>query len=67
MTPHLVQPARPGDGLRTPLDNLAPGNDADVFLNGQAELSQRQVRDVVPAARTVRPAGHILDLPNGAS
>lgn len=67
VTPHLVQPARPGDGLRTPLDNLAPGNDADVFLNGQAELSQRQVRDVVPAARTIRPAGHILDLPKGAS
>jgi pilus assembly protein CpaC len=67
VTPHLVRPARPGDGLRTPTDNLVPGNDADVFLNGRPELSQRQVREVVPAARTVRPAGHILDLPKGAS
>jgi pilus assembly protein CpaC len=67
VTPHLVQPARPGDVLKVPTDNTVVGNDADVFLHGRAELTPRQVREVVPAARTVKPVGHILDLPKGAS
>ena len=68
VTPHLVQPARPGDELKTPVDNVVAGNDADVFLNGKLELSPRQVREEVPAARPfIRPTGHILDLPKGAS
>jgi pilus assembly protein CpaC len=67
VTPHLVRPARPGDELRTPLDNTAPGNDTDVFLHGRPELTAREVRQVVPAARPARPLGHILDLPKGAS
>jgi len=67
VTPHLVRPARPGDELKTPLDNAVAGNDTDLFLHGRAELTPRQVEEEVPAARTVRPLGHILDLPRGAS
>jgi pilus assembly protein CpaC len=67
VTPHLVRPARPGDELKTPLDSTVPGNDADFFLEGRAELTPRQVREAVPAARTLRPVGHILDLPQGAT
>jgi pilus assembly protein CpaC len=67
VTPHLVRPTRPGDGLKTPLDNTVAGNDADLFINGRAELTPRQLGDEVPAARPIRPLGHILDLPKGAS
>jgi pilus assembly protein CpaC len=66
VTPHLVQPARPGDVLKTPLDNTVAGNDADVFLHGRAELTPRQVREVNPWLQGVKPVGHILDLPKGA-
>lgn len=58
VTPHLVKPARPGQRLRTPLDDAAPANDAERFLLGRQE---------VPAARrAAAPAlpnsGYILDL-----
>jgi pilus assembly protein CpaC len=67
VTPHLVRPTRPGEELKSPLDNTVAGNDADLFLNGRAELTPRQLGDAVPAARPIKPIGHILDLPNGAS
>ena len=67
VTPHLVQPARPGDALKTPLDNTVPGNDADVFLLGKSELTPREVREANPWLKGVKPVGHILDLPKGAS
>jgi pilus assembly protein CpaC len=61
VTPRLVRPGRPGDPIRTPLDNSVAANDADFFLMGQAELSPNQAK----AARGEPPAlvGHILDLP----
>jgi pilus assembly protein CpaC len=60
VTPHLVQPARPGDPLRVPTDNALPGNDADLFLLGKAELSkpERRALAVVPPPLT----GHMLNL-----
>ncbi|HEY8382207.1 MAG TPA: type II and III secretion system protein family protein [Microvirga sp.] len=60
VTPRLVKPARPGQRLKTPLDNTAPGNDLDIFLNGQQEVSVQKARvaGTAPAPRT----GHILDL-----
>ena len=67
VTPHLVQPARPGDVLKSPLDNTVVGNDADVFLHGRPELTPRQVREVNPWLENGKPVGHILDLPKGAS
>ncbi|MFL5059081.1 MAG: type II and III secretion system protein family protein [Xanthobacteraceae bacterium] len=67
VTPHLVRPTRPAEQLKTPLDNTVAGNDADLFIKGRAELTPRQLGDEVPAARPIRPLGHILDLPKGAS
>jgi pilus assembly protein CpaC len=59
VTPRLVRPARPGDVIKTPLDNKLPANDVDLFLMGKPEVSPR---DAVSAI-TQRPGGHILDLP----
>jgi pilus assembly protein CpaC len=67
VTPRLVRPTRPGEELKSPLDNTVAGNDTDVFMNGRLELTPRQVGDAVPAARPDRLMGHILDLPKGAS
>ena len=66
VTPRIVRPARPGDVLRTPLDNSRPANDAEYFLLGQAEIT-------VPMDRRLKgrsdgsppPIGHILDVPKG--
>jgi pilus assembly protein CpaC len=66
ITPHLVRPARPGDALRTPLDNTVNGNDADVFLLGRAEVTPRQIRENSPIVQAHKPVGHIIDLPKGA-
>jgi pilus assembly protein CpaC len=60
VTPRLVKPAKPGQRLRTPLDNTAPGNDADLFLVGQGEVSVARAR--VSGTAPLPPAGHILDL-----
>ena len=42
VTPRLVRPARPGDVLKTPLDNSLPANDVDFFLHGQGRRSPRR-------------------------
>ena len=39
-TPRLVRPTRPGDPVKTPLDNTLPANDIDFFLMGKAILSR---------------------------
>jgi pilus assembly protein CpaC len=67
ITPRLVRPARPGDAIRTPLDNSVNGNDADVFLLGRAEATPRQLRESPPIVRAHKPVGHIIDLPKGVS
>jgi pilus assembly protein CpaC len=59
VTPRLVQPAKPGQKLRTPIEDALPASDADRFLLGQQEIP------VAKAARSglvVPPTGHILDL-----
>jgi pilus assembly protein CpaC len=60
VTPHLVQPARPGDPLRVPTDNAVAGNDADLILLGRPELTKGQRRALadVPPPLT----GHMLNL-----
>jgi pilus assembly protein CpaC len=71
VTPHLVQPVKPGQRLRTPHDNSRPGNDVDQFLVGRSEVPKdghpRQ-GPFEPVAASSRQAGtgHILDFP-GAS
>jgi pilus assembly protein CpaC len=62
VTPRLVQPTRPGDVVRTPLDNTAPPSDPDLFLLGRNELSPRQLREATSPG-PVKAVGHILDLP----
>jgi pilus assembly protein CpaC len=62
VTPRLVKPAKPGQRLRTPLDNALPASDADLFLAGKLETP---VAKAASASLVVPPAGHILDLPKG--
>ena len=60
VTPHLVKPARPGEPLRSPLDNRAPANDLDLFLVGKQEVEKAAHK----VESTVQPpSGYILDLP----
>ncbi len=68
MTPRLARPTRPGDVLRTPLDNTLPPNDTDFFLHGVSELTPETSRKIrardlgrVPEFRP--DTGHMLDLP----
>lgn len=63
VTPRLVKPARPGEKLRTPLDNTAPGNDIDLFLNGKGEVTKAGLSG---AADVTNGPGHILDIRTGA-
>ncbi len=66
VTPRLVRPARPGDMVRTPLDNTLPPNDADLFLMGKTEVRREAVR----AMAGIPPrhfTGHMLDLPKGGA
>ena len=63
VTPHIVQPMRPGDVARVPTDDALPGNDADLFLLGEAEITpsmKRRLAGVEPPL-----VGHILDLGRG--
>jgi pilus assembly protein CpaC len=65
VTPRIVRPARPGDPVKTPLDNTLPANDPDFFLLGKGELPKAAAR---AAAGNVLPfSGHILDLPKGGT
>ncbi|MEA2938112.1 MAG: pilus assembly protein CpaC [Alphaproteobacteria bacterium] len=59
VTPRIVRPARPGDVIKSPLDNRLPPNDVDLFLMGKGEVSPREA--VLAASQ--RYVGHILDLP----
>ena len=60
VTPRLVRPSRPGDPVKTPLDNTLPANDIDFFLMGKAEISPAEAR--LAAGHQRRFMGHILDL-----
>jgi pilus assembly protein CpaC len=60
VTPRIVRPSRPGDPVRTPLDNTLPANDADFFLMGKPEITPAEARLAVGHQR--RFVGHILDM-----
>jgi pilus assembly protein CpaC len=57
-----VQPSRPGDVVKTPLDNTRPANDIDFFLFGKPEVANRENRRG-EASYGNGPIGHMLDLP----
>lgn len=60
VTPALVNPARPGQVLATPLDTTVPANDVDLFVNGKLELRRNMRQFVSQRGGTVGPHGHIL-------
>jgi pilus assembly protein CpaC len=64
VTPRIVQPTRPGDVIRTPLDSTLPANDIDFFLFGKPEVARRENRRG-EARYGNGPMGHMLDLPKG--
>jgi len=64
VTPHLVNPLRPGDVVHTPLTNTLPANDIDFFVKNKAEVQRTEVRG--GGAMVERgPIGHMLELPKG--
>jgi pilus assembly protein CpaC len=64
VTPRFVNPTRPGDVVRTPLDNTLPANDVDFFLKNKNEVLRTQVRGGGAAVER-GPIGHMLELPKG--
>jgi pilus assembly protein CpaC len=73
VTPRLVRPARPGDGIKSPAEDTLPPNDPDFFLLGKTELSRKEARALTPVQARIAAAGalpftgHMLDLPKGGS
>jgi pilus assembly protein CpaC len=65
VTPRLVRPTRPGDPVKTPLDNTLPANDIDFFLMGKSEITPADARLAVGHQRPF--VGHILDLRRGGT
>ena len=60
VTPHLVQPADPGQHFASPLDKRLPSNDVDFFLNGKMEVPNRYSDYVSTGGNVVGPYGHII-------
>jgi pilus assembly protein CpaC len=67
VTPHLVQPAAPGQRLATPLDERLPSNDVDFFLMGRMEERKARSNYVNNAGDAVGPYGHIIRIEPGPS
>jgi pilus assembly protein CpaC len=61
VTPHLVQPASPGQRLATPFDQRLPSNDVDFFVFGQSEIP-RQYNNYDSPVGVQGPYGHIIPL-----
>jgi len=64
VTPRLARPMRPGDPIKTPLDNAVASNDTDLFVNGKVEVPKSQLNPGIPERPFV---GHILSLPKGVT
>lgn len=62
VTPRLVQPAKPGQPLATPLDKTRPTNDPEFFLMGQLEITKDMVRAYETGKGVSGPYGHMLDV-----
>ncbi|HEY4921963.1 MAG TPA: type II and III secretion system protein family protein [Xanthobacteraceae bacterium] len=60
VTPHLVQPAAPGQQLATPFDRRLPSNDVDFFLLGESEVKKRAFDYVNSGGEVHGPYGHII-------
>jgi pilus assembly protein CpaC len=67
VTPHLVQPAAPGQRLATPFDQRLPSNDVDFFLHGQSEV-RKSYSDYVSSGGDVQgPYGHMIRVEPGSN
>ncbi len=64
VTPRIIRPMRPGDPVKTPLDNTLPPNDKDLFIDGKAEIARSDLPRGIPERPFI---GHMLDLPHGES
>ncbi len=60
VTPHLVQPAAPGQRIATPIDGQLSGNDVDLFLLGQSEVRKKQPETVAVGVPLRGPSGYIM-------
>jgi len=60
VTPHLVQPAAPGQKLATPLDQRLPSNDVDFFVNGQMDVKKDYQGYVTNGGNVDGPYGHLI-------
>jgi pilus assembly protein CpaC len=60
VTPHLVQPAGPGQHLATPLDQRLPSNDVDMFVNGQTEVRKNYSDYMTNGGNVQGPYGHLI-------
>jgi pilus assembly protein CpaC len=67
VTPHLVQPARPGQKLASPLDRRLPSNDVDFFLNGKMELEKSYSDYVTSGGDIEGPYGHMIRIEPGTN
>jgi pilus assembly protein CpaC len=65
VTPHLVQPAGPGQHLATPLDQRLPSNDVDMFVNGQTEVRKNYSDYMTNGGNVQGPYGHLIHGDNG--
>lgn len=66
VTPHLVQPAAPGQHLATPLDHRLPSNDVDFFVNGQTDVP-KNFTDAKTGGKVEGPYGHLIPSEPAAS
>jgi pilus assembly protein CpaC len=60
VTPHLVEPAAPGQRIATPFDETLPGNDIDMFLLGQEEVRKPQLEPLAIGGHLNGPSGDIM-------
>lgn len=62
VTPTLVRPGRPGETLKTPLDDSRSSTDVELFLLGMLEVNKDMIRAFRDGEGVVGPYGHIIDL-----
>jgi pilus assembly protein CpaC len=67
VTPHLVQPARPGQSLASPLDERLPSNDVDFFIGGQSEVPKVYSDFVTGGGNLQGPYGHMMLVEPGSN
>jgi pilus assembly protein CpaC len=65
ITPHLVRPVAPGMALKTPIDEMKPGTDAQVFAMGKPETRDDLQRFIAKGGNRPLLTGHIIADPKG--